>query len=222
MRDLKIWERLFRQALRLVGEIETHGTRHLHWTFGGGTVLMRRHSHRFSKDIDIFVPDPQALNYINPRLSDVAEGITGQYEESNDYVKLYLPEGEIDFVASPNLTATPYVEEEIEGRIVKVETSAEIIAKKFFHRGHRLAARDVFDFALVAEREPEQLEAAAPFLLRHFDAICLRLSDDAPIVREQFDAIDRLDYSPSFDHARRLVLERLQRFADLERKSGDA
>jgi hypothetical protein len=29
------------------------------WTFGGGTVLMLGFDHRFSKDIDLFVPDPQ-------------------------------------------------------------------------------------------------------------------------------------------------------------------
>jgi predicted nucleotidyltransferase component of viral defense system len=29
-----------------------------HWTFGGGTILMLRYDHRFSKDIDLFVPDP--------------------------------------------------------------------------------------------------------------------------------------------------------------------
>jgi hypothetical protein len=28
------------------------------WTLGGGTVLMFRHRHRLSKDIDIFVPNP--------------------------------------------------------------------------------------------------------------------------------------------------------------------
>jgi len=39
------------------------------WTFGGGTVLMLRLAHRQSKDIDLFVPDPQYLGYVNPRLS---------------------------------------------------------------------------------------------------------------------------------------------------------
>ena len=42
------------------------------WTFGGGTVLMLRYEHRKSKDIDIFVPDPQYLGFATPRLSDVA------------------------------------------------------------------------------------------------------------------------------------------------------
>ena len=61
MADQKTWEGLFKDALRLVNEIRTYGTKNLYWTFGGGTVLMRRYQHRLSKDIDIFVPDPQAL-----------------------------------------------------------------------------------------------------------------------------------------------------------------
>ena len=61
--------------------------------------------HRLSKDIDIFVPDPQYLGFVTPRLSDVAASITSDYvEDQNSYVKLNRPEGEIDFVASPNLT----------------------------------------------------------------------------------------------------------------------
>ena len=43
MADEKTWEGLFRNALRLVDVIHTHGTKHLYWTFGGGTVLMTDH-----------------------------------------------------------------------------------------------------------------------------------------------------------------------------------
>lgn len=46
------------------------------WTFGGGTVLKLGIGHRQSKDIDLFVPDPKYLGYLNPRLSDAAEQIT--------------------------------------------------------------------------------------------------------------------------------------------------
>jgi hypothetical protein len=48
MADQTTWEILFKQALRLAAEIQTHGTKHLYWTFGGGTVLMRRYQHRLS------------------------------------------------------------------------------------------------------------------------------------------------------------------------------
>ncbi len=70
---LKVWETLFRRALVLIDSAMASGAVLRHWSFGGGTVLMRRHRHRFSKDIDIFVPDPQCLPYLSPRLNPTAE-----------------------------------------------------------------------------------------------------------------------------------------------------
>ena len=66
------WKGLLGHALTLIDEIAEHGRADAFWTFGGGTVLMLRYGHRLSKDIDIFVPDPQYLGFVNPRISDVA------------------------------------------------------------------------------------------------------------------------------------------------------
>jgi hypothetical protein len=41
----------------------------------------------------------------------------------------------------------------------------EIIAKKFRHREDKQTARDLLDFALVAEKEPNELDAAARFVV---------------------------------------------------------
>lgn len=49
MADEKTWEGLFQNAMRLVDEIQARGTKHLYWTFGGGTALMRKYHHRLSK-----------------------------------------------------------------------------------------------------------------------------------------------------------------------------
>jgi len=206
------WKTLFRHALTLIDDVLEHGTKSLYWTFGGGTVLMLRYNHRYSKDIDIFVPDPQALGYVTPRLSARAETLTTDYTEAANFVKLFLAEGEIDFVASPNLTSNPFVIENLLGREVKVETSAEIIAKKFWHRGNRLTARDMFDFVLVAEREPDELETAARFLVKHIDAILLQLEKNAIQLQVQFEAIDVLDYAPKYAHAATVLKERLLEF----------
>lgn len=124
------WQELFRHALTLMDEVAAHGTSNPFWTLGGGTVLMLRYRHRVSKDIDIFVPDPQYLGYVTPRLSDFAAGVTQDYDEGAQHVKLFLPQGEIDFVASPNLTTNPYEEWILLNRVVNVETSTEIVAKK--------------------------------------------------------------------------------------------
>lgn len=200
-----VWRDLFVHALRLMDNVAEHGRADPFWTFGGGTVLMLRHQHRFSKDIDIFVPDPQALGYVTPRLSAVAESITTDYDEANNYVKLVLPAGEIDVVAAPNLTAPGYEQVAIMGHPVKVETSAEIVAKKMWHRGNRATARDLFDLALVIEREPDALTAAAKYLIRHRAVFIEQLHSRSNILRMQFNAIDTLQYSPSFEHCVKLV-----------------
>jgi len=202
-RDLPpgIWQTLLPHAFALVDEIARRGIPDPFWTFGGGTVLMLRHQHRVSKDIDIFVPDPQYLGFVTPRLNDTAEGISQDYVEAPGYVKLLRPEGEIDFVASPNLTTQPFEEWTLLGRKVRVETSAEIVAKKLWHRGDRAAARDLFDLALVIEREPAALVTAAPYLIRHRDAFLTQIEQRSAIFSAQFEAIDALNYRPRYKDA---------------------
>ncbi len=195
------WQALFLQALKLIDNIHEHGIKDPQWTFGGGTVLMLRYQHRLSKDIDIFVPDPQYLGYVSPRLSDVAESVSQDYVEGPGFLKILLPQGEIDFVASDHLTQNPYENWTLFGRTVKVETSAEIVAKKLWHRGDRATARDLFDLALVIEKEPEGLVQASPFLVKHRELFLDQLKTRRKVLEAQFNAIDRLNYQPSYDQA---------------------
>lgn len=75
-----IWTELFPYALELMDHLETVSD-NCRWTFGGGTVLMLRINHRHSKDIDLFVSDPQFLPYVSPRLSGEREAvIVAQFE----------------------------------------------------------------------------------------------------------------------------------------------
>ena len=197
-----VWETLLPHALRIIEEIKKHGTSDPFWTFGGGTMLMLRYQHRLSKDIDIFVPDPQYLGFVTPRLSDVAADVSSQYvEDQNSYVKLMRPEGEIDFVASPNLTKPGYEEWNILGNTIRVETAVEIVAKKLWHRGNQVAARDLFDLSLVIEREPEELKMAAPFLLRYKDQFIQQIQERSHVLKPQFNEIDVLTYRPSYEEA---------------------
>jgi hypothetical protein len=153
------WRALWPRALDLMTHLE-RVTANPPWTFGGGTVLMLRFDHRVSKDIDIFVPDPQYLGYVNPRLGGPAEELTSEYEENAHFIKLQLRGGEIDVVVGAPLT-DPNVEiVEFEGRPIRVETSAEIIAKKMWHRGDQAKARDLFDLCSVqSDRSPLVSEA---------------------------------------------------------------
>lgn len=193
-----VWRALFPQALRLMEHLEAMDPG-IVWTFGGGTVLMLRIAHRQSKDIDLFVPDAQYLGFVNPRLSEVASGVSENYEESTEFIKLYLPEGEVDVVASTALTPVPFEEVEYEGRLVKVETSAEILAKKMWHRGHRAKARDLYDLCSVAEREPEALPIAAPWFKEHARAFIDGLREREEIAREEFAQIDAIGLNLEFD-----------------------
>lgn len=76
------WQVLLRRALCLLDDLQKRaGLQAPFWTLGGGTVLMFRYGHRLSKDIDIFVQDPQYLGYLTPRLSDVAAAMTDAHPE---------------------------------------------------------------------------------------------------------------------------------------------
>lgn len=203
-RDLPhgVWEILLPHALRIIEEIKRHGSSNPFWTFGGGTVLMLRYQHRLSKDIDIFVPDPQYLGYVSPRLNDVAAEVSLEYtEDQSSFVKLIRPEGEIDFVASSNLTRPGYEEWMIFEQLIRVETASEIVAKKLWHRGNQATARDLFDFSLVIEKEPEQLKLAAPFLLKHANLFIEQIQNRAFILKSQFAQIETLKYNPSYEEA---------------------
>lgn len=197
-----VWKDLLPHALSIIEDIKNHGTPDPFWTFGGGTVLMFRYQHRLSKDIDIFVPDPQYLGFVTPRLSDVAAAVSMDYvEDHSSYVKLIRSEGEIDFVASPNLTETPFEMWNIGGHHIRVETAVEIVSKKLWHRGDRAAARDLFDLSLVIEREPEALLKAAKFLRKHAEQFISQLASRAVVLKAQFVEIDVLNYRPSYDEA---------------------
>lgn len=207
-----VWRTLWASALVLVDHLEAHAPG-VAWTFGGGTVLMLRIAHRQSKDIDLFVPDPQCLGFVNPRLSDVAERVSADYEETAEFIKLFLPEGEIDIVAGSALTATPWDLVAVGGRTIHVETCAEIMAKKMWHRGDRAKARDLYDLCAVDDAEPEAIQAAAPFFGRHGAAFLAGLEDRADIARAEFAQIDTIGPARDFDacllQARRLILPHL-------------
>jgi hypothetical protein len=62
-------------------------------------------------------------------------------------------------------------------------------------------------FALVIEREPQQLQGAMPFLLRHREAFLSQIRQPHAGLRAAFDAIATLDYTPGFDHCVTVVGE---------------
>ena len=192
------WSALFESALILTDHLATVLEKPA-WSFGGGTVLMLRLNHRYSRDIDLFVPDPQYLGHVTPRLSDAAEGLTTDYVEAAESVKLLLPTGEIDIVVGQPLTAQPWELVVHRGRRIAFETNAEIVAKKMFHRGNQAKARDLFDLCTVAELDPQAIDQAAPFFTRYGDAFIAQLKANAGYVEEDFTQIHRIDYTRPFE-----------------------
>jgi hypothetical protein len=202
---LRIWETLFQRAIELIDSMSGSGITLEDWSFGGGTALMRRHYHRISKDIDIFMSDPQYLGYLTPRLSTKAESLTQNYVEQHGFVKLFFPEGEIDFIVAGPLTPQPTVIEVLFGRNVRVETSTEIVAKKVWHRGQEFTARDIFDLAMVAEREPAALQSIRPVLRSRRGPMLEYISTHEATLRETFAALEILDYRRSFNECVEIV-----------------
>lgn len=140
------WKNLFSAAMQQIKQANLPSSM---WTFGGGTVLMHKFNHRFSKDIDIFFSDRQLLGYISPRINDALEYRAIKYIEQDNFTKIYLKEGEIDFILSPRISNCKPVQAIIEGEKIFLDHPVEIIAKKIEHRANEFKARDVFDLAIV-------------------------------------------------------------------------
>ncbi len=119
------------------------------WAVGGGTVLSHYYDHRLSKDIDIFINDPQFLSSLSPRLNEIANEAAG-YDETGSFISLTFPEGEVDFIVGSQLSKFKPQEQPFLNQVVNLEDPVEIIAKKIVYRGHYAVSRDIFDLAVVS------------------------------------------------------------------------
>lgn len=182
------WARLFRIACSLIRQVNTEYVIIDTWSLGGGTAMMLQIDHRQSDDIDIFLPDPQLLAYLDPKLHDFKFEIApSDYQgDGSRFLKLAFDRiGEIDFIVGPTLTSAPSVRRKIEGEDVQVETIAEIITKKVHFRGAQIKPRDIFDIAAAAKSHGEEV----------VDALRMYRDD----VASTLAAIGRLN--PDFVHA---------------------
>lgn len=193
------WKELLLQAYKLMDDIKANGTPIPKWSMGGGTVLMFHYLHRMSKDIDIFIPDPQFLGYVNPRLGGPAEDITTEYSDGTEYVKLFLPAGEIDFVASSTLTENPFDEHEVLGRRIQLETPIEIVAKKLWHRGTRATARDLLDLAIVIEHHYSDILNHHEIFSKNIEVFAKQCESRKSIMQAVFSELEKINSNLSFD-----------------------
>jgi len=147
---------------RAIARLESAGVGDTQWMLGGGTLLMLRYRHRVSRDIDIFVNDVQYLSYLSPRLNDAADRPLN-YSETANVLRLFYPEGEVDFLAVapviPSLGSEPLPIEGVGARaIIPAMSDTEIVAQKLFYRAWAFTGRDLYDFATIARCNPSVLD----------------------------------------------------------------
>jgi hypothetical protein len=111
--------------------------------------------HRESRDVDIFLHDPQLLSLLDPQKRDFQFDTRPSDYKSDGarFLKLGFDEiGEIDFIVAHALTASPTKQDTVEGETVLLETVPEIITKKIHYRGASIRPRDIFDLAAAGEQ----------------------------------------------------------------------
>lgn len=126
------WTQLFRIACAMIRQVNAEREIIEYWTFGGGTAMMLQIDHRISHDVDIFLPDPQILPFLDPQKHDFNFEI-GPADYTGDgarLLKLGFEFGEIDFIVAPLLTSSPTVQVTVEGEIALLETIPEILRRK--------------------------------------------------------------------------------------------
>lgn len=159
--DENTWRAVLGYAVRILDDLDARGQGTPPLTLGGGTVLMLRHRHRLSRDVDLFVDDVQWLPFFSARLNDLVERLALDCVEQANTVKLVFPPGDVDLIVAAPVTRTPATEIlAFDGRTFRLETTAEILAKKLFHRAAHLQMRDVFDLVAVAEADPASATAS--------------------------------------------------------------
>ena len=130
------------------------------YAIGGGTVLSQLYNHRISKDIDIFIWDPQLFDRLNPRSSIVDREDVSYYHQDSIFFQVVIPTGKIDFILAGQLTDFLPQEKEILNHQVNIEHPVEIVSKKIFYRGTEANSRDIFDFAVVSDLYGKDLRNA--------------------------------------------------------------
>jgi hypothetical protein len=154
------WARLFRTACALIRQVNSEQSIIDYWTFGGGTAMMLQIDHRESHDVDIFLPDPQLLPFLDPQKHDFKFDIwpAGYQGDGTTFLKFAFEDiGEIDFIVGHSRTSSPTTQSTVEGETVLLETIPEIITKKIYHRGSGIKPRDIFDIAAAGEQHADAL-----------------------------------------------------------------
>ncbi|MBX9826946.1 MAG: nucleotidyl transferase AbiEii/AbiGii toxin family protein [Xanthobacteraceae bacterium] len=124
--------------------------------------MMLQIDHRESRDVDIFLQDPQHLSLLDPDKRDFDFELRPSAHDGDGakFLKLIFESiGEIDFIVGQPRTTNPTIRREIEGEDILLETVPEVITKKIVYRGANIRPRDIFDIAAASEEYADTIVA---------------------------------------------------------------
>ncbi|MBP7065362.1 nucleotidyl transferase AbiEii/AbiGii toxin family protein [Ferrovibrio sp.] len=190
-----VWQQLLESILKIEAGLEDH----LPFSFGGGTALAVHINHRISYDIDLFYRSADVFDYYNPNKNPAVKALIaahhGSWQFPGNYLKLELgPElGEIDILISKFMTEAPTTDWPFKHWIVKLETPAEILAKKIRYRSSQFKRRDVFDLGAIAQLLPAAANQAFAVNLDNLP----RLRDRIATMQADYEANVLNDVNPT-------------------------
>ena len=135
------------------------------WAISGGTILVAQFGHRQSTDIDLKVRPKTGLVRLSPRYDPTfdneirAVGAETPTHRQNQIV-IPLGRGKIDIFEADSIPRIGQEELTIEGHKENVLSNAQILGGKLSGRGLSSPTRDLFDFAVMSEVDPEAMEIA--------------------------------------------------------------
>ncbi|MDD3324144.1 MAG: nucleotidyl transferase AbiEii/AbiGii toxin family protein [Sulfurospirillaceae bacterium] len=162
--------------------------------FGGGTALAIYHfQHRKSFDIDLFVTDPQLLNYLSPKhwIEDSNTFNTAKYIDLANHIRLLTRENiKIDILVSQDFISQPIIDssQAFFHETIYVESLEDILAKKIVYRKDQNKARDIIDLSVALYHDEFIFEK-----LLQYEAVLLQDLHDL------HDALQRLNYQRYLD-----------------------
>lgn len=201
------WRQLLDRMLRGLDELGRRGQPVPDWILGGGTALMIFTDHRLSKDIDVFIDDPQYLALLSPDTTDV--WACPVWDRAANYLKLKYPEGEIDFIVTAAISNLPALEQtvDLDGSrpFIRLDAPAEIALKKLHYRATMLKARDVFDIAVINATSGDTLSAHLHEVADKKSDLLRRLDG----MKEGYlrDELAELDIRPGWEKQKETCLE---------------
>jgi hypothetical protein len=205
------WRQLLDRTLRGLAEFRRQGQPVPDWVLGGGTALMVFADHRLSRDIDVFIDDPQYLALLSPETTDIWK--CSAWDRAAHYLKLKYPEGEIDFIVTAAVSSLPPIEKQIDLTVIRkgskptirIDPPVEIALKKLHYRATMLKPRDVFDISVIDAIDGPTLVANLHEVADKKDDLLGRLD----YIKEDFIQAElaELDIRPRWEMHKKTCLE---------------